>query len=231
MEEPEAHDERVRTSTGLSNMRARLPQGDTWHWDARTGRSWSDSSTVADETAFEAILAERADGPDVCRQLLHPDPHDAEDAFQATFLGPGPQGGLDPGRGTRSGPGCHTVAGRIAARARANRRRSEVREVSSGTLPEQPARMSWSDSKFLAVIHEELVRLPERLRSPIVLCYLEGSTHEPAARRLHVPSGPWPQPFGPARRHFAKRLVRVGLSLSAGASPPCWIELEGIGPK
>ena len=142
-----------------------------------------------DETAFETLLGRH--GPmvfNVCRQLLR-DPHDVEDAFQAVFLvlvrkasGIRVEGSL--------GPWLYKVAHRVAARARANRRRMGAREiVAAKYFAESPADDGLDRLEDAGVIQEELGRLPERLRAPLVLCYLQGMTHEQAADQLGCPVG------------------------------------------
>jgi len=169
-----------------------------------------------DETAFESLLSRH--GPmvlNVCRQLLR-DPHDAEDAFQAVFLVL-----VRKASSLRLhdslGPWLYTVASRVAARARANRRRMRARESTGGELPESPADDSRDCLEDAGVIHEELGRLPERLRAPLVLCYLEGLTHELAARQLDCPVGTVRSRLSRARGLLQKRISRRGLAFSATA--------------
>ena len=131
------------------------------------------------ELAFR-VLVDRH-GPMVsriCRRLLD-DPNDAEDAFQATFLV------LVRGARTIREQGSvaawlHGVAVRVASRGRvesARRRRIERHGIRRETeRNDDPGRLD-----LASLIDEELTRLPEKYRAPIVLCYLEGLTHEGAA--------------------------------------------------
>jgi RNA polymerase sigma factor (sigma-70 family) len=168
---------------------------------------------VRDEAAFEALLARH--GPmvlNVCRQILR-NPDDAEDAFQATFLALACRAGaLHVGESL--GPWLYTVASRVAARARADRRRRADRERSGGAIPEPvSARDAGSDrDEIPRIVHEELGRLPERLRAPIVLCYLEGLTHDRAARQLRCPVGTVRSRLARARALLHGRIVRRGLA-------------------
>jgi RNA polymerase sigma factor (sigma-70 family) len=171
-----------------------------------------------DEAAFEALLARH--GPmvlNVCRQILR-DPNDAEDAFQATFLALACKAATLR-IGESLGPWLYTVANRVAARARADRRRRGDRERSGGTIPEpEPARDESSDrDEIPRVVHEELGRLPERLRAPIVLCYLEGMTHDRAARQLRCPVGTVRSRLARARALLHGRIARRGLATSTVA--------------
>ena len=167
-----------------------------------------------DEAAFEALLMRH--GPmvlNVCRQLLR-DPHDVEDAFQAVFLVLVRKAGsvrVD----VSLGPWLYTVASRVAARARAVRRRVRARELSGGMLPESPALDRLDCLELPGVIHQELGRLPERLRAPLVLCYLEGLTHELAARQLGWPVGTVRSRLARGRGLLQRRMTRRGLALSA----------------
>ena len=66
-------------------------------------------------------------------------------------------------------------------------------------------------------MHEELDRLPARLREPIVLCDLEGLTHERAAQRLSLPVGTVKSRLARGRERLRCRLVRRGLAPTIGA--------------
>src|SRR5262249_27106615 len=141
--------------------------------------------TRGDELAFEAML--RRHGPmvhGVCRRLLS-DPNDVEDAFQATFLVL-----VRKARTIRDREYLETwlygVARRVAVRARVDARRRRAREWSDKTdVACTDHRAAGEDVADLrAVIDEELGRLAERYRSPLILCDLEGNTYEQAAVQL-----------------------------------------------
>jgi RNA polymerase sigma factor (sigma-70 family) len=170
-----------------------------------------------DDTAFEGLIVRH--GPmvlNVCRQLLR-DPHDVEDAFQTVFLVL-----VRKARGVRVegslGPWLYAVANRVAARARANRRRIQAREISAcvelaASMPDK----AFDRLELAGVIQEELGRLPERLRAPVVLCYLQGMTHELAAGQLGCPVGTVRSRLSRARAQLLARMTRRGLTLSAAA--------------
>ncbi len=177
------------------------------------------------ELAFAALVERH--GPmvlRVCRGVLA-EPHDSDDAFQATFL--------VLVRRARSlwvrdslGPWLHQVAYRTASCLRtgvARRRRLERRGARSEG--EYHAR---AGDELARVIHEELGRLPERYRAPAVLCDLEGSSHEQAARHLGWPIGTVKSRLTRAREILRDRLRRRGfgpdLGLLAAALRP-----RGIG--
>src|SRR5262245_27262388 len=130
------------------------------------------------ETAFEALV--RRHGPmvlRVCRGVLN-DHHDAEDAFQATFLVLAHKAGSVRQRDSLAS-WLRRVARRIAIKARAGASRRSAREVRvdmeglpSDSARSDPARYA-NRPDLRAVIDEEIARLPEKYRAPIVLCYLE----------------------------------------------------------
>ena len=68
-----------------------------------------------------------------------------------------------------------------------------------------------------AIVHEEIDRLPERFRIPVVLCELEGLTHERAAGNLGWPVGTLKSRLLRARELLRGRLSRRGVALPAGA--------------
>jgi RNA polymerase sigma factor (sigma-70 family) len=164
-----------------------------------------------DEAAFEALV--RRHGPmvlGVCRRVLR-DFHDAEDAFQATFLvlarKAASVGSL--------GPWLHGVAYRTALRVRTMnaRRRAHEQRARELARPESSAGDGWQE--LLPHLDEELERLPERYRVAVVLCDLEGMTRRDAARQLGVPEGTLSGRLTRARRLLARRLARYGLAPSA----------------
>jgi RNA polymerase sigma factor (sigma-70 family) len=168
-----------------------------------------------EEAAFAALVQRH--GPmvwGVCRRVLH-DPHQAEDAFQATFLVL-----LRRSRSIRKseslGSWLHGVAYRVAARARsrADTRRAQERRFVEMPRPDSLDDMTWQELR--TVLDEELRRLPEKYRAPVVLCYLEGKTHEQAARQLGCPRTSLSSRLGKARALLQERLVRRGLALSVG---------------
>ena len=170
------------------------------------------------EDAF-TILVERH-GPmvwGVCRRLL-PDPHAAADAFQATFL-------VLVRRASAVrvddslGPWLYGVSRRVAARTRATSLRQRACETGGvdavAVPPSDPA-----GAERLAILDEEIGRLPERERAAVVLCDLEGLLHDDAARRLGCPVGTVESRLSRGRQRLRDRLVRRGLDPSAAALWP-----------
>ena len=168
----------------------------------------------AAEAAFEAIVARH--GPmvlAVCRRSLRDAP-DVDDAFQATFLVLARRA---PSLrvGDSLAPWLYTVARRVSAKARSRRRPTTAR-LDSLDLPAPEADPSIADLQL--IIDEELTRLPEKYRAPVVLCHLEGLTHEQAARQLHWPVGTLSGRLSRARTLLRARLSRRGLGASATAA-------------
>jgi RNA polymerase sigma factor (sigma-70 family) len=164
--------------------------------------------------AFEALVARH--GPmvwGVCRAVLG-DPHDADDAFQATFLILVRRAGSIRNHDA-FGPWLHAVAHRVAVRARAVAARRRAREHSSAALERWPA-VCQGDPDLCATLHEEIDRLPERYRVTIVLCDLEGCTHAEAARQLRWPIGTVSGRLSRARGLLRSRIARRGLTGPAG---------------
>jgi RNA polymerase sigma factor (sigma-70 family) len=132
------------------------------------------------------VLVERH-GPMVlgmCRSLVR-DPHEADDAFQATFLVLVRKAGSIERRDT-IGPWLHGVAGRVARRVRDRAVRRQRREVEANAEIPCPVRPIAESPSVEAVVQDEIARLPERFRAPVVLCCLEGLSYDLAARRLGV---------------------------------------------
>jgi RNA polymerase sigma factor (sigma-70 family) len=167
-----------------------------------------------DEAAFEALL--RRHGPmvlGVCRRILG-DRHAAEDAFQATFLVLVRKAAGLRRQGTLAG-WLYTVARHAALRARHDARRR--RECERQAPPRAPAPEDGGLDEWRPVLDEEISRLPDRFRTPLVLCYLEGLTNEEAARQLGCPTGTVLSRLARARARLRGRLARRGIALSAAA--------------
>src|SRR5262245_8451160 len=167
-----------------------------------------------DDEAF-AILVRRH-GPmvlSVCRRVLH-DLHDAEDAFQATFLVLARKAG-SIGRRERLGNWLHGVAYRTALKARANAARwQEIEEPPIDSTADEPL-SELARRELRLVLDEEVGRLPGRYRAPVVLCYLEGHSYAEAARQLGCPPGTVSGRLARARELLRGRLARRGFALSA----------------
>ena len=85
------------------------------------------------------------------------------------------------------------------------------------SLPELPACDEPDHAEISRVVQEELASLPERIRLPLVLCYLQGMTHEQAARQLHCPVGTVRSRLARGRGSLLRRITRRGLMIPAAA--------------
>jgi RNA polymerase sigma factor (sigma-70 family) len=167
-----------------------------------------------DEAAF-AVLVERHGRMvlGVCRRVLGSS-HDAEDACQTTFLVLAQKAGSI--RKTTALPSwLHGVAARVAAQLRREsmRRRQHEHESPEPAVADAAAEVSWREVQ--AVLDEELERLPERLRAPLVLCYLDGRARDEAARLLGVSVPCLHGRLERGRKALCERLTRRGIALSA----------------
>ena len=175
-----------------------------------------------DEAAFAALVAHH--GPMVratCRRILV-DGADADDAFQATFLVLARRAGTIHD-GDRLAPWLHSVARRAAVRVRSRtKRRREVEEAGAGSgvvgLDDGPITDDLTHAELRAVLDEELDRLPAKYREPLVLCYLEGLTHDEAARQLAWPVGTVRSRLAGGRDRLRARLSRRGFAPGALSS-------------
>jgi RNA polymerase sigma factor (sigma-70 family) len=169
-----------------------------------------------EEAAFAALLERHgAMVWGVCRRLLR-QISDAEDAFQATFLVLVRRAAAIRKRES-VGSWLYGVAYRIARRAQADATRRQFHERQVNAVPGPDGGLDAAWRELQAVLDEELRCLPEKYQAPVVLCYLEGQTHEEAAQQLGWPVGTVRGRLARARDRLRVRLTRRGLTLSAGA--------------
>jgi RNA polymerase sigma factor (sigma-70 family) len=175
-----------------------------------------------------ATLVERH-GPmvwHVCKSLVR-HAHDAEDAFQATFLVLVQKAGSLRLRDTL-GPWLYAVAFRTGLNARrAAARRRAVERAAAAIVEPRPEGSNNIRSKFDdlgLLLHEEIMRLPERFRAAIVLCDLEGLSYRQAALRLRVPLGTLQSRLARARRRLRGRMTR-----GRAVAPPLAAALDSAG--
>jgi RNA polymerase sigma-70 factor (ECF subfamily) len=206
---------------------------------------WTDTQLVerfvsrqeGGETAFAVLVARY--GPmvlRVCRRTLG-NSHDAEDALQATFLVLALKA-RSLRQPDRLANWLYGVAYRIAAKAKAGAGRRRAHEqrrmemVREAVPPEDRP-------ELLEILDEEIHRLPGKYRLPIVLCYVNGLSHDEAARQLGCPVGTVESWLSRARERLRSRLSRRGFSLSTGllgsvlmrqaptssaSFPPVWVD-------
>jgi RNA polymerase sigma factor (sigma-70 family) len=188
----------------------------------RDGAGLTDGQLLSEYIARreEAVLAVlvRRHGPMVwsaCRRILR-NYHDAEDAFQATFLVLVRKAASIVPREMVAN-WLYGVAHQTAlkARATASKRKGRERQVTEMPEPVIAEQRFWRDLQ--PVLDEELSRLPDKYRSVIVLCDLECRTRKEAARQIGCPEGTVAGRLARARVMLAKRLARHGLIFSGGA--------------
>jgi RNA polymerase sigma factor (sigma-70 family) len=165
-----------------------------------------------DTSSFEALVARH--GPmvlSVCRGILR-DPNDAEDAFQATFMILVKKAGTIRGRVVLGG-WLYQVSHRVAVQANiaTARRRAHEREAAKMTTASASCSQAVRDD-LLTALHEEIARLPEKYRLPILLCDLEGFPKAHAAGQLHWSERTLRRRLAEARDRLKYRLGRRGLA-------------------
>jgi RNA polymerase sigma-70 factor (ECF subfamily) len=184
-----------------------------------------------DEQAFGALV--RRHGPmvlGVCRRILG-DPHEAEDAFQATFL-------VLATKAASVAPAAmlpnwlHGVARQTAVRARSAFAKRRRLEKVVPELPEPQAALSDSSSDLRSLLDEVLGTLPCKYRVAVVLCDLEGHSHKDAASRLGWPAGTLASRHSRGRKLLKERLAKRGIGLSAAVwtqdTVSAWLPLKLI---
>jgi RNA polymerase sigma factor (sigma-70 family) len=176
-----------------------------------------------DEAAFELLLWRHGGLVlSLCREVLQ-DAFEAEDAFQATFLVLARKARSISKR--ESLPAwLYQVAYRIALRASVkNAKRRAIEKSGLGAAADLAARVPEDGAfppEWRRAVYEEIARLPSKYRSPLVLCHLEGKTHEQAAQQLGWPKGTVSGRVARAREMLRRRLVRRGLAVSAPVALP-----------
>jgi RNA polymerase sigma factor (sigma-70 family) len=165
----------------------------------------------ADQAAFTALVERH--GPmvlAVCRQVLR-DAHDAQDAFQATFLVLARRAG-SVRKADSVASWLHGVALRIAVRAKVEAARRRAHERRSAAMKATWTADDPGPPESWSALHEEIDRLPGRYREPVVLCYLEGLSTDEAVLRIGCPKGTVLSRLSRARERLRERLARRGLA-------------------
>jgi RNA polymerase sigma factor (sigma-70 family) len=196
-----------------------------WHEEekATDGQLLEQFVANRDEAAFADLV--RRYGSlvlGVCRRVLG-DTHQAEDAFQTTFLVLVRRANSLDGR-EPLGNWLYAVAYRTATKARmiAARRRARERQAmgltSEAYLVDEEA---WDELR--PILDEELSQLPRKYRAPLILCYLEGKTQQQAAQELGWPSGSMSRRMDRARQLLRARLEKRGVAHSVGMGFLFWL--------
>ena len=171
----------------------------------------SDRADEAGQAAFSAIVERH--GPmvlGVCRQVLR-NLHDADDAFQATFMVMARKAGTVQNSESLAS-WLHGIALRVAARAKADEARRRVHQRRFAKLRQVECDCESIRSESFPELHQEIARLPQRYREIVVLCYLEGLTSEQAAARIGCPPGTVFSRLSRARVRLRGSLVRRGVA-------------------
>jgi RNA polymerase sigma factor (sigma-70 family) len=168
-----------------------------------------------DEAAFAALVTRH--GPmvlGVCQRVLG-NSHDAADAFQGSFLVLARRAAAIR-KPEAVSSWLYGVAYRVATRMKssASRRRLREQELPAPGL-ETPPDLSWRE--LLAGLDEELHRLPEKNRQPVILCFLEGLSQEEAAAHLGCKRSTLKRRLDRGRELLRRRLIRRGLTLGVAA--------------
>jgi RNA polymerase sigma factor (sigma-70 family) len=183
-----------------------------------------------DETAFEVLVWRHgALVLHVVQRLLRRDA-DTEDVFQATFLTLARKA-ASIRRGTAVGSWLYKVAYRIALRVRRDTAQRERREQGGIEQTAAIAPSEDADAETVAVLADEINRLPERHRAAVVLCCLQGATTEEAARVLGCPRGTVLSRLASARQRLRSRLIRRGLAPAVALAVASFGEVASAMPS
>jgi RNA polymerase sigma factor (sigma-70 family) len=190
--------------------------------DAQLLSRFVQTRDVTGELAFSELVQRH--GPmvlGVCRQIVRHS-QDADDAFQATFLIL-VRKAASIRVGESLAPWLYSVACRTARRARSAAAR--YRPAPAEPIPDRHAlpEENVSTRDLRPLLHEELGRLPGKYRAPIVLCHLEGKTHEEAARLLRWPVGTVSGRLSRGRRLLRSRLERRGVTVPSAVLSAAWL--------
>jgi RNA polymerase sigma factor (sigma-70 family) len=172
-------------------------------------------ATTRDEAAFTALVSRH--GPtvlSVCRRVLRD--HDVDDAFQAAFLALAKEAGSIRLKGS-VGVWLYEVAYHAALKVRARTLRNHHVERAAATSEVWNATDEVAYRDMQQVLDEELHRLPERLRRPIVLVHLLGHLQADAASELGITDRTLRNRLKVAREKLRVGLSRRGVTLTTAA--------------
>jgi RNA polymerase sigma factor (sigma-70 family) len=178
-------------------------------------------SIKRDEAAFHALVHRHGRMVlEVCRNVLGNEA-DADDAFQATFLILARKAGAIR-RPSSVASWLYGVAYRTALKAKVDLSRRQRREIRVPTSePSAPsADLGWPELR--QVLHEELNKVSECYRAPLVLCYLEGKTQGEAAKILGVSRLTVSKRLDRGRALLRARLARRGFGAAAVLLAASW---------
>jgi RNA polymerase sigma factor (sigma-70 family) len=170
-------------------------------------------SQQKDELAFEAIVRRHGEMVFAVARRLLANTHDAEDVRQAVFLLLAQK--VDSRQWQISiANWLHQTAHNLALKARTSAARRTRREKNSSRQAPADPLAEMTGRELLTVLDEELLALPEPIRAPLVLCYLEGATQDEAAKRLGCPCSTFKKQLERGRNRLHAALVKRGLGFS-----------------
>ena len=182
--------------------------------------------SARDDAAFALLVKRYAPLVSrVCCRILR-NAQDAEDAFQATFVVLLRRAGSVRWQKSIAG-WMYEVSHRVATKSRAAVARraaaagQEILATLSAPAPDDPE----ADRRL--IVDEEIARLPESLRVPVVMCYLQGLTNAQAARRIGCREGTVVSRLARAREKLRRRLKARGVAMIGGAALAGWLA-EGV---
>jgi polysaccharide export outer membrane protein len=184
------------------------------HSDGQLIQRFLNAQEGADQAAFTALVERH--GPmvlRVCREILG-NAHDAQDAFQATFLVLARKAGS-----VRKTDSVASWLHGVAVRAKAHATRRRLYEQRSAAMKAVELQREGDPPECWPELYEEIARLPQHYREPVVLCYLEGLTTDEAALRIGCPKGTVLSRLSRARERLRGRLDHRGLGLLRLCSP------------
>ncbi len=174
-----------------------------------------------EEAAFEVLVHRHGSLVlGACRRVLQ-HAQDTEDAFQATFLVLARKAPTIQNYQSLAG-WLYKVAYRIALRARAHRAQRQAQQ-NRLFAERRPAVSENRSQEIESLVDEEVQRLPEKYRTPVLLCYMQGQTNEEAAQQLRCPTGTVKIRLLRGREMLRKRLRRQGIAVAVGA----WLTAAG----
>lgn len=201
----------VGPSPAIARVRTALARSDDPRTDGQLLQAFRDRR---EPDAFTALVYRHGNRVwAVCRRITRHD-HDADDAFQAVFLVLARRA-ADIRPPDAVGAWLYGVAFRTAQDARAMASRRRVRQTPTAELPEVPFEPILPDSELAEALDAEIANLPERIRTAVVLCELNGLGRKLAAKRLGIAEGTLSSRLAEARKRLAAGLRRKGFGLPA----------------
>ncbi len=198
--------------------------------DVRTLYTLGTLGSLTDAELLERFLARGGDGAEdafaalvhrhgptvlgVCRRMLSAS-HDAEDAFQATFVVLARRA-ASIGRREKLANWLYGVAVRASREARRRTARARAAERRMMDVPRVESEPAEDRDDLLPMLDEELNRLPDRYRAALVACELEGKSRREAAQQLGIPEGTLSTHLARGRKQLRERLLRRGFHLGTG---------------